>query len=59
VSWWIGENLVALLLGFGVGAALIETFDHTPYIWIVGGLAGVGVALPVWQINKHKWDRRP
>jgi hypothetical protein len=55
MGWWIEENLPALFVGAGFGAVAIELFDPTPYIWIAGALAGIGVALPIWQINKSRW----
>jgi hypothetical protein len=52
---WVEENLPALLVGFAIGAPQSKIFDPTPFIWIAGGFAGIGVALPIWQINKDKW----
>jgi hypothetical protein len=51
---WIEGNLKPLIIGFAIGAPLIEAFSSTPFIWIVGGLAGIAVALPISQINKRR-----
>jgi len=52
---WIEENLPPLLLGFGLGAVACEFFLSANFAWIWGGLAGVGIALPIWQINRRRW----
>jgi hypothetical protein len=58
MALWFEENLPALLVGFALGAFLIELFSSADYVGLLGGLAGVGVALPIWQADKDKWLRR-
>ena len=52
---WIGENLPALLFGAGFGAAIAELIYPQDYVWVLGSLAGIGFALPIWQVNKDRW----
>ncbi|MEA2978812.1 MAG: hypothetical protein QOF09_635 [Alphaproteobacteria bacterium] len=52
MAQWIEENLPALLVGAGLGI-FAGTFLGS--WWLLTGMAGVAVALPIWQINGHKW----
>ena len=50
MALWIEENLVALFVGAGLGAIIAHAFNPTPLFWMLGSLAGIGLALPIWQI---------
>jgi hypothetical protein len=56
---WLEENLLAIFAGAVVGIFIGEFLLPFPYAWIASGLAGVAIALPIWQVNKDKWRRQP
>jgi len=57
MALWIEENLFALFVGAGLGATVTHWFFPDGMIWLIGAVAGIGVAVPLWQIfNK---PRRP
>lgn len=52
---WIEENLPALFVGAGLGAIIGHWVYPEGFAWMLGGVAGIGVALPIWQIvNRSK-----
>lgn len=51
---WIEENLPALFAGAGLGAGTVHVFVAGDIAIILGALAGIGVALPIWQIMMRR-----
>jgi hypothetical protein len=56
---WLEKNVQAILVGAGLGIFIGEFLLPFPFAWIASGLAGVAIALPIWQVNQDKWRREP
>jgi hypothetical protein len=52
---WIEQNVPAVLLGAGLGSLIADHLFAARFAWILGAFAGVGIALPLWQMyQKHR-----
>lgn len=52
---WIERNLPALFVGAGLGAIIGHQLNSAPFVWLIGSMIGIAIAIPVWAyINRDK-----
>jgi hypothetical protein len=56
VGLWLEENLPPLFVGLGIGSIIAHWFNPHGLFWLLGAIAGVGIALPLWQVF-HRSNR--
>ena len=52
---WTEKNLPALFVGAGLGAIIAHQLDPAPFVWLIGSVIGIAIAIPIWTyIDRDK-----
>jgi hypothetical protein len=55
---WLEKNLPALFVGGGLGAIIGHQLDPAPFIWLIGSVIGIAIAIPIWAYIDSNKPRR-